>query len=153
MKAAEIPPPPLHQQAREYRTPQKEQQVLDYLSRGYSITGAAERCNLGRSTLRDWRNDEASDFNARVQEAIAAGTQYLEDLAMERGAHGTMKKIFHEGAHVDDDVVHHDVLHMFVLKARDRLRFADAQPKGPGSGDVPEGGVAIKGGLPEEPGT
>ena len=81
------------------RTREKEAALLDAQRSGNAIGTACARVGIGRTTLHDWRAADPA-FVARVDEAIAYGTDVLEDVARDRAVRVS------------------DTLLIFLLKAR-----------------------------------
>lgn len=69
------------------RTPEKERAFLEALGQGLSVTGACEMAGVGRGRVYEWRRDDPA-FAGAWDEAIEAGTDYLEDEAKRRAAGG-----------------------------------------------------------------
>lgn len=94
------------------------------LAQGASITMAAERAGVGRTTAYEWKAaDEA--FAALWEEALEAGIDRLEDEARRRAVHGVEKPVVAMGkiARNDDGTVlmireYSDTLLALMLKAK-----------------------------------
>lgn len=90
------------------RTPEKGEQLLDKLSKGYSVTAACKAEGVARRSYYEWRAADP-EFAANADEAIEAGTDLLEDEAKRRatGPDGS------------------DTLLIFLLKARRPDKYKD----------------------------
>lgn len=93
-------------QGRTVRTPEKGEKLLAKLAQGLSITAACKAENIGRRTYYDWRADDPT-FAQLADDAIEAGTDRLEDLAVKRAT--TIS----------------DTLLIFLLKGRRPEKFKD----------------------------
>ncbi len=106
------------------RTPKRERQFLDALAEGLSVTGAAARVKLGRSTVYEWR-DTDSDFATAWDKAIEAGTDILEDEARRRAYERVEEPVHYQGERVDTIRRYSDTLLIFMLKGRRPGKFRD----------------------------
>ena len=120
------------------RTAKKEEEFLDLLRTGTTVTKACKIVNIGRVTVYEWRQaDEA--FAKRWDEAIEIGTDSLEDEAVRRAHDGVDRPVFYQGdvcGHVRE---YSDTLLMFMLKGRRPEKFKDRathEVTGPGGGPV-----------------
>lgn len=66
------------------RTSKNRVLILDVLSKGHSLSKAAQAAGMGRETLYRWRMED-SKFNEEVEQAIEAGTDLLEDALFDKG--------------------------------------------------------------------
>lgn len=107
------------------RTRQRTRDVfVAALARGLSITGALDEARLARRTAYDWRNTDA-DFAALWEEAVEAGSDFIEDEARRRAVEGCEEPIVAMGkvARNEDGSVmtvrkYSDTLMTLILKAR-----------------------------------
>jgi hypothetical protein len=90
---------------RTIRTPGKRRIVLDAVSNGLTIAEAARLAGIARSSVFDWKATDPA-FAREFEEAYQAGTDCFEVEAR--------KRAFTES----------DTLLIFLLKARDLMRFA-----------------------------
>ena len=91
---------------RTIRTPEKREVFCAALGDGLSVTAACRAAAIGRMTAYEWRGADA-DFARAWDEAIEAGTDLLEDVALRRAQLGS------------------DTLVIFLLKARRPEKFKD----------------------------
>jgi hypothetical protein len=98
---------------------------LEALAAGWSVTHAAGRAGVLRQRLYETRElDEA--FSAEWDQALAAGTDVLEDEAKRRAAEGWDEPVFQRGELVGTVRKYSDNLLMFLLRARDPGRFRES---------------------------
>jgi hypothetical protein len=108
------------------RTKQTDERVelfLATLSQGGTVTAAAEKANIGRRTIYDWKESDP-EFAAQFEDAYQRGIAVLEEEAVRRAYHGTERPIFQKGVQVGSVKEFSDSLLMFLLKSRDP-RFRD----------------------------
>jgi hypothetical protein len=79
--------------------------LLEGIASGLSITGAAQRAGLGRTTVHMWRHADP-EFDRELEAAYQEGTDRLADVALQRAM-----------------LPEHDALLIFMLKQRDPARF------------------------------
>lgn len=94
---------------RTIRTDENRRRILKALARGGSYTLAAEAADIGRTALHAWLNDD-EEFKAECLGAIEAGTDRLEDVAVQRAVDGGS-----------------DTMLIFTLKGRRREKWGDKQ--------------------------
>ena len=94
---------------RTVRTDENRERILKALAKGGSYTLAAEACGMGRTALHAWLNDD-EEFKAECLSAIEAGTDRLEDVAIQRAIDGGS-----------------DTMLIFTLKGRRREKWGDKQ--------------------------
>lgn len=94
--------------ARSVRTIKKEQAILEALAKGSSVSAACAHAQVERRRFYEWRESDP-EFARSVDEAIDAGTDRLEDVAIRRAEDSS------------------DTLLIFLLKARRREKFGDRQ--------------------------
>ncbi|MDE2620231.1 MAG: hypothetical protein KGL54_08725 [Sphingomonadales bacterium] len=95
-----------------------------------SVRAAAHAVNMtpeGAYLLR--RAPRAGSFRKAWEQALAAGVQRLEDIAMERALNGTEEPVYSYGKLVGTRRVHNDRLLMFLLRNRAPARFAATQTR------------------------
>lgn len=88
------------------RTPKNREVVLAELNAGLSVAGACRSAGISRVAAYAWRNDDA-EFAAEWDDAVEAGTDNLEDIAVKRASDSS------------------DTLLIFLLKARRPDKFKD----------------------------
>lgn len=64
-----------------------KQKILQKLGEGYSLKRAATAGGVHRKTLTNWR-DEDEEFDTQCSEAIEAGTDEIEDVALNQAKRG-----------------------------------------------------------------
>jgi hypothetical protein len=79
---------------------------LEALSRGLSVSAACRAQRISRYTYYNWIKTDA-EFAKAAEDAIEAGTDRLEDIALERAE------------------LQSDTLTIFLLKARRREKYGD----------------------------
>lgn len=99
------------------RTPEKERAFLGALGQGLSVTGACEAAEIGRTRVYEWRREDTA-FAGAWDEAVEAGTDYLEDEAKRRAAEGVDEPVFYQGVICGKLRKYSDTLLIFLLKAR-----------------------------------
>src|SRR5262249_4897130 len=65
-----------------------ERRFLNALRRGLSVTRACIKAEVAFSTVHSWRSHDP-EFKAKWDEAMEAGTDFLEDVATERAIAGS----------------------------------------------------------------
>ena len=108
-----------------------------------SVSAACATMNIGRSAIYDWKADD-SDFAARLEAAQDRGTDWLEDQAVRRAAHGMDEPVFYKGKIVGYIKRYSDTLLMFTLKGRRPERWKERTAQeltGPNGGPVQIEGV------------
>ena len=84
---------------RSSRTPKNAEVLCAALAEGKSIGAACKAAGVARTTYYEWR-ESSPEFAAQADDAIEAGTDKLEDVAIERAEKSS------------------DLLLIFMLKAR-----------------------------------
>ncbi len=117
-------------------TPAKQGIFFEHLREGYTVRSAASIAGVTTTTVYTWRKNDP-DFAIAWSEAERAGFDRLHAAAIERATRGVKKlviqggKIIHRYDAERDEFVpvyeinYSDSLLMFLLKARDPLRFCD----------------------------
>lgn len=83
---------------RQNRTQEKEREAfLAALREGASVSAAAKKAGVGRSTVYEWRNAD-EDFAKSWDDAYETGTDALEDEAKRRATVGVQRVKFYKGA-------------------------------------------------------
>ena len=95
---------------------------LDALREGMSITAAACAAGVARTTVYNWRTADP-DFADLWVQAEEAGTDRLEDAAVERAVLGREKAIIHRGEIVGHVHEPSDTLLAMLLKSRRPEKF------------------------------
>lgn len=80
-------------------SPKQQQAFLDTLAEGWSLTKAAKVAEVPRKTITDLR-DHDETFRLRVEAAMQAGIDCLEDAAVTRGVEGWLEPVFQQGRQV-----------------------------------------------------
>jgi hypothetical protein len=106
------------------RTPEKDAIFLEALRNGASISSAAKSAAYGRTSIYQWRKDNA-DFAAAWDEALDEGTDVLEDEVMRRARDGVDEPRFYEGEVCGYVRKYSDTLAIFLLKARRPEKYGD----------------------------
>jgi hypothetical protein len=98
---------------------------LEALSVGGSVTHAAKRAGVARQRFYEQREADGA-FASTWDEALAQGTEALEDEARRRAAEGWEEPIYQRGELVGHVRKYSDNLLIFLLKARDPARFRES---------------------------
>lgn len=103
----------------------KSQNVfLEGLAEGMAVGDAAKLAGVSRSLVYRWRKtDEA--FATDWDDAYQCGADVLLAEAQRRGIKGVREPVFHQGKVCGGVQKYSDTLLMFMMKARDPLRFCD----------------------------
>jgi hypothetical protein len=84
------------------RTPKKEDEIIEAIVRhGGNVTRACEECLIGRTTLFEWCQADAT-LKGRVADAVDKGTDVLEEEARRRAFEGCIEPVFYQGKLVVD---------------------------------------------------
>jgi hypothetical protein len=98
---------------------------LEALAVGWSVTHAAKRAGVARQRFYEQRDGD-SEFASAWDDALAQGTEALEDEARRRAAEGWEEPVFQRGELVGHVRKYSDNLLIFLLKARDPGRFRES---------------------------
>jgi hypothetical protein len=98
---------------------------LEALSAGWSVTHAAQRAGTVRQRFYELRESD-EEFGAAWDEALAQGTEALEDEARRRAVDGWEEPIYQRGELVGHVRKYDSKLLEFLLKARDPGRFRES---------------------------
>ncbi|MBC2652848.1 hypothetical protein [Novosphingobium aerophilum] len=123
-------PVPRHSPRFDGWTPERQRGFIEALLATGSIRAAAHAVNMtpaGAYQLR--RHPKAASFRKAWEEALAAGVQRLEDIAMDRAINGTEEPVYSYGKLVGTRIVRNDRLLMFLLRNRAPTRFAATQTR------------------------
>lgn len=100
-----------------------------HLGRTGSVTVAANRAQLRRSTLYERRqNDE--EFAERWAKALDLGVERLQDNAMNRAMNGTPRPVFRNGQQVGSVRQYDNKLLQFLLRSHRPEIYGDGKNKG-----------------------
>jgi len=105
---------------------------LDGLRRGLSVAAAARQAGFSRWGIYRVRANDAA-FAAAWEDALAEGTDLLEDELRRRAVEGVAQPVFHQGRQVATVHRPSDRLLVFLLRTRrpgvyrDSLKLADAE--------------------------
>lgn len=97
---------------------------LENLAGGMTVADAAIAASVSRSLVYKWRKAD-KDFAGDWELAYEMGADALAGEAQRRGVKGVEEPIFYQGAICGAVRKYSDTLLMFMLKARDPLRFCD----------------------------
>jgi len=106
-------------------TPERQRGFIQALMDTGSVKSAAHAVNMtpeGAYALR--RHPGGASFRKAWEQALAAGIQRLEDLAMDRALNGEEVPVYSYGKLVGTRRVYNDRLLMFLLRNRAAPRFA-----------------------------
>ena len=96
---------------------EREATVLAVLAAGGSMLAAATAAGVSRSSLCE-RRTKSEEFNRKVNEAVEAGTDALEDEAIRRAMFGVDEPVFYQGNECGKVRKYSDTLLSVMLKAR-----------------------------------
>lgn len=117
-------------------SPERRQLFLEQLALGKSPASACKACDLGYTTVQEWRRADAN-FAEQWAEAVEHGVDLLEDEARRRAYEGCEKPVFQGGVQVGRIVEFSDTLMTVLLKGRRKKVFADrVEQTGPEGGPV-----------------
>jgi hypothetical protein len=85
---------------------------------------AAKAAGYGRQRLYEWREADP-ELAAAWDDALEAGTEVLEDVALRRAKDGVAEPRFYEGRLCGHVQKYSDTLLIFLLKARRPWKYAD----------------------------
>lgn len=117
---------------------------------------AVEACGVPVQTIYNWKGrasakpratGKVEGFSEAWEAALELGTDRLEDEAVRRGVHGTLKPVYQGGKKVGDVREFSDILLIFMLKARRPERFKErfaGELSGPGGGPIEHKDVAAR---------
>jgi hypothetical protein len=110
-------------------TPTRLNAFLHHLGRTGSVTFAATRTGLRRSTLYKLKA-ENEEFAGRWAEALDLGVERLQDDAMRRALHGTERAVFRNGRQVGSVRQYDNRLLQFLLRAHRPETYGDGRRAG-----------------------
>lgn len=99
------------------RTPERENIILEWVEKGYSLGFAADKADINRQTLIRWRQED-KEFDARVKDALERGTDLIEDEAFRRATEGIDEPVFQQGGCIGFKRVYSDTLMQMILGGR-----------------------------------
>ena len=132
LPAPTFTPVPRHHNRHDGWTPERQQGFIEALMATGSVKAAAHAVNMtpeGAYALR--RHPQAASFRKAWEQALAAGVQRLEDLAMDRALNGQDIPVYSYGKLVGTRRVYNDRLIMFLLRNRAPARFARTEARSP----------------------
>lgn len=119
------------------RSPERDNVVVAWLERGYTLGTAADKAGTSRNTLQAWRQSDP-EFNRRVEEAMERGTDVIEDEARRRAVDGIDEPVFQQGECVGFKRVHSDSLMQMILGGRRaKYRKQQVEHSGPDGAPIP----------------
>jgi hypothetical protein len=98
-------------------SPVKREQFLGWLRKGYTVTAAANACDMSRRGCYQCRDND-KELAAAWDDAIEAGKDFLEDEARRRAVEGTTRPVFYKGEVCGGIQEFSDLLMLSMLKAR-----------------------------------
>ena len=116
------------------RTPWR-QVFLDNLAEGAPVRAAAQRAEVGRSTVYERRTTDA-EFAEAWDDAYEAGNDRLEDEAHRRAVDGVEKPVMYRGEVVGSVREYSDALLMLLLRGRRPDRYGTSRARVELSGSV-----------------
>lgn len=97
---------------------------LEALAEGVTVADAAIAANVSRTQVYRWRKAD-KDFAVDWELAYEMGADALAGEAQRRGVKGVDEPVFYQGKPCGGVRKYSDTLLMFMLKARDPMRFCD----------------------------
>lgn len=88
------------------------------------VATAAESCNLSRTALYAWKNED-EDFSDAWDSIIEVTTETLEKEAWRRAHDGVDKDVFYQGEKIATETTYSDQLIMFLLRGRKPETYRD----------------------------
>ena len=120
-------------------TTERIEQFLQALrDNGGHVGNAAKTIRVSRAQLYAVRAVDAAFLKAWDM-AVLEGTGVLEDEAIRRAVHGTLKPVFQNGKRVGSVREYSDTLLQFLLRARDPHKYSDRyrhEHSGPRNGPI-----------------
>lgn len=119
-------------------TKKKQKEFLQRLEECCSVTVAAKKAKVPRSTVYQWREDD-KDFYAAFEKSCNIAVGVLEDEAIRRAHQGVVRPIFQGGKKVGSVREYSDALLIKLLQARDPDKYKDRISKeitGKGGGPI-----------------
>lgn len=119
------------------KTPERMQIFIDRLAEGDTIGVAADKADIGYTTVYDWK-DQDPIFAQLWDRALERGIDKFEQEARRRAFEGNKKPVFNkDGLRVDETLEFSDRLAEFMLKGRRKHVFAErVEQTGAGGGPV-----------------
>lgn len=103
---------------------QKEaRKFLEAIARGWSIARAAKTAGVTLAAPYEFRRNNAA-FAQQWRMAYEAGTDRMEDTAVDRAINGVQEGVWHKGQLVGFQVRYSDSLLQFLLKSRRPHKYA-----------------------------
>ena len=96
-------------------TPEKREAFLQRLELTGNISEASDTVGISRMAAFELRNADP-DFDAAIIDVMERVTDRLERKIRERAENGTAKGVWYRGERCGEEIEHHDVLAMFMLK-------------------------------------
>ena len=96
-------------------TQEKEIAFLAELERSGNISAASDAVGISRTAAWELRQRNPA-FDAACLEVMEKVTDRLEEKIRQRAEEGTAKGVWYRGDKVGEEIEHHDVLAMFMLK-------------------------------------
>lgn len=121
--AIDGPPPRRHR--RDGFSAERQEAFCEHLRATGSMTDAARLTGISRTTAYNLYNSpDAAVFRAAVDEALRGTDFLLESTAIERAVNGQEEIVYYQGARVGVRWKYDNRLLMFLLRARNPLKYA-----------------------------
>lgn len=109
------------------------QKFIECLLTGCTISGAVRKCKIHISLPYQRRKTDA-EFRKVWKEAAQINTKLMEEEAVRRAYHGTLKPVYHKGVKIGHVREYSDTLMIFLLKARNPAKYRDGLNADGGNG-------------------
>lgn len=108
----------------ETQTAKAQSDFLEALSEGMTIEDAVKAARVSKSLLYKWRKTDAT-FAEEWKLAYEHGADALEAEAQRRAVEGVERPVYYKGVLCGVTREYSDTLLIFLLKARDPMKFCD----------------------------
>ncbi len=118
--------------------PHMKRRFLFYLSRGLSVTRAAEQCEIAPATAYNWKNADP-EFAEQWRFAYQEGVDRIDDELTRRGIEGVLRPVFYKGKVVDYIREYSDTCLVTLARGKKPHVYGRdvKEISGPGGGPIP----------------
>ncbi len=118
------------------KTPQNVAIILEHLAKGWSLAVALSLIGVNRRTFMRWKEEDA-ELRAAVEEAVEAGTDFIEQEARRRAVDGVDRPVFQQGECVGFVREYSDTLMTQMLAGRRPEKYGKQRLEHSGPGGQP----------------
>ena len=111
---------------------------LGWLRKGYSVTKACDQIGITPRQAYAHRN-AYTEFADQWDDALEAGADALEDVAIKRAVEGYTRPIYQQGIKVGQEQVYNENLLMFMLKGKKPEKYRERHDLTSGGQDLIQG--------------